>query len=173
MKTNRKLLKWFSANEAGSTAIEFSILILPLLAGVFGLIEMSYKSILQSELDDRIYAVTNAISINAFDYDDADEFMREYFCPEIGSTFMRCDDIEFGAMVLTERFFRYRSRQIANTYDIGCPGDPILVELNYPAKNVTIPFNMADIIERDGQKYYRSRAVIRREPMLSGGTTCI
>lgn len=152
--------------------MEFSILAIPLFIGIFAIIEMGYKSMLQSELDDRLYAVANHMGINAVDYDDADEFMREFFCPEIGSIMLRCDDIQFGAMVLTERFFRYRSRPVAGTWEIGCPGDPILIELLYPAKNVTSPIKLADIIERDGQKYFRSRTIIVRENMLNGGTSC-
>lgn len=172
MNLIRKYLRRYARDELGATAMEFSILAVPLFVGIFAIIEMGYKSMLQSELDDRLYAVSSHIGINAVDYDDADEFMREYFCPELGSTFLRCEDITFGALVLTERFYKYRSRPIAGTWNIGCPGEPILIELNYPVGPKMSPIELADVVERNGQKFYRSRTVITREPMLSGGGSC-
>lgn len=168
----QKYLRRYAKDEQGATAMEFSILAIPLFIGIFAIIEMGYKSMLQSELDDRLYAVANHLGINAVEYDDAAEFMSEFFCPEIGSIMLRCDDIQFGALVLTERFYQYRARAVAGTWEIGCPGDPILIELLYPAKNVTSPIKLADIIERDGQKYFRSRTIISRENMLNGGGSC-
>lgn len=172
MKLIRKLLRRYARDELGATALEFSILAIPLFVGIFSIIEMGYKSMLQSELDDRVYAISSYIGINAVDYDDSAEFMREFVCPEIGSTFLRCEDITFGALVMTERFYKYRSRAVAGTWDIGCPGEPLLIELTYPAKNVTSPINLVDIVDRDGGKVFRSRTVITREPMLSGGGSC-
>lgn len=168
----RKSLRRYAKDERGATAMEFSILAIPFFVGLFAIVEMGYKSMLQSELDDRMYAVSTYIGINAVDYDDSAEFMREFFCPEIGSTFLRCENIQFGAMVMTERFYKYRSRAVAGTWDVGCQGEPLLIEMLYPAKNVTNPINLVDIIERNGEKYFRSRTVITREPTLTGGGSC-
>lgn len=127
---------------------------------------------LQSELDDRLYAISNHITINAVAYDDAEEFMREYVCPELGTTFLRCEDVEFGALVIRDRIFRYRSADVVGNWELGCPSDPLMIEINYPAANVTSPINLVDITTRDGQKYFRSRTVVRREPLINGGSTC-
>lgn len=167
-----KFLRRYASDERGATAMEFSILVVPLFIGIFAIIDMGYKSMLQSELDDRLYEVSNYIGINAVDYDDSAEFMREFFCPEIGSVFLRCDEIQFGALVLTERFYNYRARPVAGIWNIGCPGEPLLIELLYPMSDVSSPIELADIVERDGEKFFRSRTVITREPMLNGGGSC-
>lgn len=162
----------FIRDEKGSTALEFAMLATPLLAGLFAIIEMSYKSIQQTELDSKLNAVAGQMALNNFTSSDANEYMRDEFCPDIGTNFLRCSSIDLGINVLTQRFFNYRNTSVIGTWNLGCSGDAIMIELNYPVTNAIHPFVIGDIVERGGTRYYRSRAVIRREPLLAGSGAC-
>lgn len=144
----------------------------PLFAGMLAIVEFSYKSILQTELDNSIYAAAGDLAINNVPIDNASEFMRDHFCTNIGTTFLKCTDIQIGIDVLVNRPYTYRNTSFIGRWDMGCVGDPIMIEMNYPLENFVHPITVADVTERGGKKYYRSRAVIRREPMLSGSGIC-
>ena len=145
---------------------------LPLFVGIFAIIEMSYKSILQTELDNKLFAVATDLGISAYDYDTATDFMTDHFCPEIGTTFLNCSKIDIGIDVLVNRPYTYRNNDFIGRWEMGCINDTILIELQYPVEDFVHSIAIADIIQRGGQKYYRSRGVIRREPRLSGGAAC-
>lgn len=159
----------FFNNEKGATAIEFAVVILPLLTIIFAIIEMSYKSMLQSELDDRLYQATYSISTNNVPIDNAQQFMDEYFCPEIGTVFLNCSDIEIGVETVTGRFRlnNFTNQSIIGDWNLGNTNDAVLIEINYPVSNIVHPIAIADVITRNNKKYYRSRGVARREPLLS------
>ncbi len=165
------ILRYLKDNK-GATALEFAILAVPLLMGLFAIIELSYKGIIQNELDNKLYVVSSEIGINNFTSDNASEFMRDEFCPDIGTTFMKCDEIEIGVRVLPGRPYLYRNDTVIGQWDLGCTSDVIMIELNYPVTNLVHPIAIADITTRSNEKYYRSRSVIRREPLLSGGSSC-
>ncbi len=162
----------FIKNRSGATAIEFAIVAGPFFAGLFGIIELSYKSILQSELDNKLYAVASDIGVNNFTAETSTEFMVNQFCPEIGTAFLKCSDVELGVETISDHFYTYRNQTMIGKWNLGCANDPIIVELSYPVANFMHPFAIGDIVERSGKQYYRSRAVIRREPLLSGSSTC-
>ena len=141
----------------------------PLFIGIFACIELSYKLILQSELDNRLYKTTYDISINNHDAETAAEFLQQHFCPEVGTTFLKCSDIEIGVLRITgrSRLVDFRNTSVIGNWDLGTEDDALIIELNYPLKNIVHPIAVADIVERNGQKYYRSRGVTRREPLLT------
>lgn len=154
--------------------MEFAMLAPILIAGIMSIIELSYKTILQSELDNKMYLVTANLSINDFDATDPVEYMRDEFCPNIGTNFMNCSKVEIGVRNITGsvRLHTYRNISVIGEWTLGCTNDTLIVEMNYPADNIIHPIIIGDVIERNGERYYRSRGIIRREPLLSGGSTC-
>ena len=166
-----KLQSWFT-NSSGATSIEFSVVSLPLIYMVFATIEVGYKSILQSELDSKLYATAANLSINMNVAESAQEYLNTTFCPVIGTTLLNCNDIQISALVTEDRMRTMARETIAGTWSIGCENNAILIELLYPISNLLIPFAVADVVDINNQKYYRSRGVTRREPMLEGEGEC-
>lgn len=159
-------------DRSGATALEFAIVAVPLFAGIFAIIELSYKSILQTELDNKLYVVATELGINNYTADTASEFIQNQFCQDIGTTFLACDKVEIGVDVLVNRPYTYRNQSMIGRWDLGCTNDTILIEMNYPVEHFIHPVIIGDVIERNNTKYYRARGVIRREPLLSGGISC-
>ena len=143
-----------------------------LIAGIFAIIELSYKSYLQTELDEKMVDMAAIIGVNNFDSENVQDFTTEQFCRFVGTTFLNCEDMEIGVQWILDDPFEHRNSSIIGQFDLGCPDDLLVLELNYPVSNILHPIAIADIIERDGQNYYRSRAVIRREPLLDGLGGC-
>lgn len=144
----------------------------PLFAGLLGIIELSYKSLQQTELDNALNAIAGRMSINNFDSSDSIEYLRDEFCPDVGTTFLKCSQLELGIEVLVNDFHTYRNTNIVGTWNMGCTNDPIMIELNYPVTNAVHPIVIADIVQRGDDNYFRSRTVIRREPLLTGSGSC-
>lgn len=156
-------------DESGATTIEFAFVILPFLYVIFAIMEVSYKGILQAELDEKLYAVAADLSINNHDADSANEFIQNHFCSNIGTTFLKCEDVELGVTVIPDatRLVNYRNSPTSGSWALGAENSTLLVELNYPLVNVLNPLTIADVIDREGARFYRSRGVIRREPLLN------
>jgi Flp pilus assembly pilin Flp len=167
-------LKNIWKEESGAASVEFAFVILPFLYVVFAIMEVSYKGIIQAELDDKLYAVAMDLSVNNHSADSVNEFMSEHFCPNIGTTFLKCEDVVLGVKVIPDatRLVSYRNASVSGDWALGAENSTLLVELNYPLTNLLNPIVIADIIERDSGSFYRSRGVVRREPLLStsGGT---
>lgn len=167
-------LKKIWREESGATTIEFALVIVPFLYVIFAIMEVSYKGILQSELDEKLYAVATDLSINNHSADSATEFMTDHFCSNIGTTFLKCEDVEIGVTVIPDatRLVNYRYTATNGSWALGSENSTLLVELNYPLSNILNPIAVADIIDRESGQFYRSRGVVRREPLLSatGGT---
>lgn len=163
------LFQKYLRNTKGATAIEFAMVAVPLFSGIFACIEVSYKSLLQSELDNKLYEVVYDIGINDHDADTAAEFMRDHFCPNIGTSFLRCDEVEIGVRRVTgaSRLVTFRDSSVIGSWELGTPDDTLIIELNYPVTNIIHPVAVADIFTRNGERYYRSRGVTRREPLLT------
>lgn len=164
-----KILTGYIRGTAGATALEFALIAPVLMIMIFSIIEISYKIMLQAELDEKLYAVASDISINAHDAEDAAEFLSEHFCPKIGTNFLRCSDVEIGVRTITgsTRLVSLRDERLAGEWNLGTQNDAVIIELNYPARNMVHPVTIGDIIFRNGDRYYRSRGVIRREPLLT------
>lgn len=155
--------------ESGAASVEFAFVILPFLYVIFAIIEVSYKGILQSELDNKLFEVAMDISVNNHDASSVDEFMTNHFCKNIGTTFLKCEDVELGVRVIPDatRLVSYRNSSVSGQWTLGAENSTLLVELNYPLENVLNPIVIADVIDRNGSSFYRSRGVVRREPILS------
>lgn len=170
----QKNLERFRKNREGAASVEFAILALPFLMTLFASIEVGYKAIIQAELDATLFQTSGDIAILSFDQDSAEDFVREHICGTGMTTFLKCDDIEIGVKVvpINQRLIGFRDVSIIGEWETGCSYDALLIEFNYPMLDIIHPIATGEIIKRAGVKYYRSRGVTRREPLVSGPGSC-
>lgn len=174
MNFHQKILKRFRKNRDGAASIEFAILALPLLMTIFASIEVGYKAIVQAELDSTLFRTAGDIAILSFDEDTAEKFVRAHICGTEMTTFLKCDDIQIGVKVVptNNRLINFRDVSIIGEWELGCAYDALLIEFNYPVLDIVHPITTGEIIKREGVKYYRSRGITRREPLVSGPGSC-
>lgn len=166
------MLKSFSSDRRASTAIEFAILAAPFLLVILATVELGIKSFTQAEVDRVLGEVTTYLSITASDSEDSEAFIETTLCA-IAGPLLDCSRLEIGSVVVSGRLFDYRDRSLAGEWTLGCGGDVILIELTYPYADLMIPFAIADTVVLADGKHYRSRAVLRREPLLAGAGSCV
>lgn len=154
--------------------MEFGILAIPFFIMLFGILELSYKNMVQTELDNKLYYLASDIAKMGFEQEESAQFLTDHLCDQTGTIFTSCDKLEIGVRVIStdSRLYSYREASVVDQWDLGCAYDTLLVELNYPVENFFHPIVVADVIKRDGEKFYRSRGIIRREPLLANGATC-
>lgn len=170
------MFRKFRKDQSGASAIEFSIIAMPLFLTIFANLELGIKSIQQNELDTKMSAIAANIAMQAQPASSASEYMRETFCKDIGTLMLDCRKVTIGARTIpnSSRMVSLQNRSIIGEWNVGCGGDAVLLELNYPVTNISHPIAIGDIVKRGGSQFYRSRAVIRREPIVAarGGATC-
>lgn len=160
-------------NDSGSVAVEFSILALPFFLTVFTILFVVYHSLVQSELDRAVGSIATQISILASQNPTSTDFLSPAACEQHVGTLLNCSRLRLGATKVSGRLSDYRNNLLGgSTWSLGCAGDTVLVELSYPVQSFVTPVVIADVIEAGDQKYYRSRAVIRREPIITGSGSC-
>lgn len=168
----RKFLK----DQSGASAVEFSLVAIPLFLTIFANLELGVKSIQQSELDAKMSAVASKLSLSAEPANSAIDFINGTFCQDIGTTMLNCSKVTIGAVTVANsaRMINLQNQSIIGQWDLGCNGETVLIEVNYPVSNITHPIAIGDVVERGDSDFFRSRAVIRREPVLAskGGATC-
>jgi Flp pilus assembly pilin Flp len=165
------MLRRFAAQQGGTTAIEFAMLAGPFLLILVATVELGVKSFIQAELDRVLTEVSTNLSLLANDASEARAYVDSTVCG-ISGPLLDCGQLDFGATRVTGRLFDYRNSSLSGLWNLGCGGDTVLVELTYAYEDIIVPFAVADVVEVSGAKRYRSRAVLRREPILSGAGTC-
>ncbi|WP_196260769.1 TadE/TadG family type IV pilus assembly protein [Pelagibacterium limicola] len=158
-------------DKRASVAVEFAILAWPFFLIVAASVELGVKSFIQAELDRVLADTTAALSILASDAYDSRTYVENTICSMSGPV-LDCNSLEIGAVVVRGRLFDYRNLSLAGQWNPGCGGDVVLIELTYPYTDIIMPFAVADIVETGEGKRYRSRTVLRREPVLSGNGVC-
>ncbi|MEO0327972.1 MAG: TadE/TadG family type IV pilus assembly protein [Pseudomonadota bacterium] len=162
----------FRNSECGATAVEFSIVAVPFLLAVFGIIELGMKSMQQTELDANVYAVASKVSTDQFDDADIIQFSNNSLCSDYAFEILDCSKVRIGIAPVVGRMFDYRNQSIVGQWDIGCANDTLIVELHYPVVHILHSFAVADVVMHENAEYFRSRGVVRREPILTGSATC-
>lgn len=159
--------------ESGSVAIEFAILALPFMTLLFSIVSIGYHALLQSELDRTATSIALQVSINANKQPTSADFISNAACAKQLGTLVSCTDLRLGATTVVGRMFDYRNVILGNkTWNLGCAGDTVIIELTYPFQQLLTPIVIADIVTDGSKKYYRSRAVIKREPVIVGEGSC-
>lgn len=164
----------FLRNDKGAAAVEFALVAAPFFALVISIIEISYKTVQQTAVDNLMFDFAMTLSRE----DDAGVTKSEYksnvICGRNASVVLDCDSILFGAEAYSTNVSIYGliDNVFVDSWSTGCEGSTVIAEVMYPVPHIVVPFAVADIVRYRGEDYYRSRAVIRREPTLSGsGTT--
>jgi len=168
----RKLLRRYIKGDKGSAAVEFAMVVLPFMLIIFGTIETGFKSVQQTELDSNVYEIASRIATTYYSSSSADAFSRGKLCVEFSFTVLDCEQVKIGVTEVTGRMFDYRNKSVVGEWNLGCPESTLIVELNYPVTHFVHNFAVADIVDVNGDDYFRSRGIIRREPVISGGGTC-
>lgn len=160
-------------NDSGAVAVEFSLLALPFFLTVFTILFVVYHSLMQSELDRAAGSITTQIAIQANQNPTPADFLSQATCEQHVGSLLNCSRLQLGATTVTGRLFDYRDKVIGGSaWALGCAGDTVLVELTYPVDSFVTPVVIADVIKVGEQKFYRSRTVIRREPIITGNGSC-
>ncbi len=163
----------FRHNEDAGVAVEFSILALPFFILIFATVGLAYHSLVQSELDRAMTSISAEIAIRATEAKTSASYLNSGACEKFVGAMLRCSDIRLGAMIVTGRMISHKDTVIGNSsWNLGCAGDTLILELTYPYVELITPVVVADLVEQGGQTYYRSRAVVRREPIVTGAGAC-
>lgn len=162
----------FVKNVCGTSAVEFSLVVLPFLMLMVGILELGYKSIQQSELDAAVYEISSRIAKTQYEAADADEFSQNRLCAEFGFSVLDCSQVNLGVLAVSGSMAPFRNTSIVGSWDQGCADDTLIIELHYPVTHLMHPFAIADVIEVSGTDFYRARGIVRREPVLSGTGVC-
>ncbi|WP_171015741.1 TadE/TadG family type IV pilus assembly protein [Devosia sp. FKR38] len=171
VKRHLRVLRGFALANAGATAVEFALLLLPFLLVLLASTDVGVKAFIQGDLDRVLEEATNNLALKANEASSASKYKEYFLCGALGPL-LNCDDLEIGATVVGGRLFDYRNKPLSGLWSLGCGGDTVLVELTYPYEQIIAPFAIADIIEVEGKKRFRSRAVVLREPILTGAGAC-
>lgn len=167
------MIRHYWKDRSGSVAIEFSFLALPFFTMMFAIIVVGYHALIQAELDRATTTIAQHISIFAHTDPTSRDYLGKGPCKDFVGPLIDCSELRLGAAEVKGRMVDYRSKVIGNSeWSLGCAGDTVIVELTYPFSSLLAPIAIADIVESEGNKFYRSRAVIRREPIFAGGATC-
>jgi Flp pilus assembly pilin Flp len=163
----------FKDDENGGVAIEFSILALPFFLLIFATLSLVYHALVQSELDRAITSIAADIALRAPDATTSTVYLSNGACSEFVGPLLDCDQIRLGAGIVAGRLISYKDTVFGSSaWNLGCAGDTVILELTYPYAELITPVVIADLIDQGGQTYYRSRAVVRREPVVTGAAAC-
>ena len=171
MPLAHKIRRFLFGND-GAAAVEFAMIALPFFLVIFGIIETGLKSVQQSELDSNVYEIASKISTTRFEEKDVDEFTENSLCQDYSFAILDCNKISIGVTVVNGRMINFRNQSIVGQWNVGCPDDTLIVELNYPVTHFVHSFAVADVVERSDEEFFRSRGVIRREPIVGGSDKC-
>lgn len=164
-------MRRFFGNERGATAVEFALLVGPFLLIVLASIDLGIKAFIQADLDRLLTELSADVSLAFSDAEDSSEYLATKVCSG-ASLLLDCDNLAVGATVVEGRLYDYRNASLEGTWNLGCPGDTLILEVTYAYFDIILPFAVADIVTVGDTRRYRSRAVLRREPILAGGSNC-
>lgn len=163
----------FIQDEKGSVAVEFSILALPFFLIILTILFIGYHSLVQSELDRATASIAREIAVEANAAPTSAEYLSTSACSKHLGALINCSKLKMGATTVPGRLYTLRNQPISGKmWALGCAGDTVLIELNYPVASFISPIVIADVIMMDGIEYYRSRTVVRREPVVTGSGSC-
>ena len=161
----------FLKSDTGSVAIEFAIVGPLLIFLVLAIVELSFKALQQTELDNLLMFSYTQLAKSSDGADDRQAYLQQT-CSQGGAYTVSCDKIIFGTQVLTGPVSDQVDTILNGQWDYGCADDTIVIEMLYPATNILHSFNSGDIVTVGGTDYIRSRGLIRREPVLVSGARC-
>ena len=163
----------FYANKMGSTSVEFSMLVLPFFFTLFAILSVGYSALIQAELDRAAGLIASDISLHATNYTTSTGYLNQVGCSKFLGALLDCKKVELSAINISGDLRDYDEKVNDELlWSPGCGNDLVLIELIYPFSASFSPIAIADVVFRGGHKYYRSRSIIKREPILTGAGSC-
>lgn len=174
-----KILKWskghdrnLAKDQQGAVIVEFALVALPFFLLIFATVELGFKSIVQNELDSNLYDIASTVAKTQLQGADAVDFRANRLCNDFTFVFIDCSKVTIGIQAVSGRLSGVRNDNFTGRWDLGCADDTLIIELNYPVTHFIHNFAIADIVKVNDEDHFRSRGVTRREPVLTGATTC-
>lgn len=159
--------------DRGAIAVEFALVAPIFFYLVFAIIELSVKAMQQNELDNFMMFTYQELATSPVQAANAPDHLAQ-LCEDGPIHILSCDDIILGAQVVPGRFVNLRSTVINGRWDFGCADDVVILEMLYPVTNIFHSLVLGDIVSLDSNDndMFRSRGVVRREPLLNNGARC-
>lgn len=165
------LKKWREGTR-GTTAIEFSLLLVPYLMLTLGIIELSIMYTSASLLEGATGSAARLIRTGQLQQsgEDPEIVFREALCDYV-TVLIRCEDVQIEVLPLTSFYdaasmqaqFDEEGNLISGGFDAGGSDDRVLVRTAYRYEMIT-PFIGRFFASSDGRRLFMSTIVLQTEP---------
>ena len=151
--------------------VEFALVAPLFFYLLFACVELAIKSLQQTELDNFLMHAYGELAKSSAGAADRDAYLQT-LCTDGPVAILSCDKVVFGSQVVSSGLTEWQNTTINGLWDYGCANDIIILEMLYPVTNLLHSFSTGEVVTISGNDFFRSRGVIRREPMLIDGATC-
>lgn len=153
--------------------MEFALVAAPFLLVLLGIFEISWKTVQQNAIDNLNFEYAQTLARAEDAGVSKADYKANVICRSGNLAVLDCDRILFGAEAYDsdEKLYDKIDHIFVDSWTTGCGGSTVVTEVLYPITHVVLPFAIADVAKYGGKDHYRSRAVIRREPLLAGTGT--
>lgn len=166
----RMIRKWLK-RDSGTTAIEFSMMLVPYLMLMFGIMELAVMYTTASIIEGSTGSASRMIRTGQLQKsgsaDPAGDF-RTAFC-DAAVALVRCDDVVIEATVLesyadfTPPVFDEDGNMISNGFEVGASNDRVLIRVAYRYQMLT-PLVGPLLTGGSGSRLLMSTIVLQTEP---------
>lgn len=172
------MLKRWSGQNEGSTAIEFALLFIPYLFLTLGIIEMSIMYATASMLEGATGTAARMIrtgQIQQAESGDPEELFRDAVC-DYAAVLLQCDQVIIEARRM-DSFSDYDDmganydedgNLVSQGFDPGGAEDKVLIRVGY-RYNMMTPFIGPLLAGADNSRFFMSTIVLQTEPYEFGG----
>ncbi|MDD9911369.1 MAG: pilus assembly protein [Ahrensia sp.] len=163
----------FRKDQRGASVIEFALIAFPFLATLVAVFELSMKGFMQSSLDQQMFLFAQKISRESTANVSKADYRTNVVCADL-PLMLRCDQLVFGAEAfdpLDGSLEPSRNNVFADGWSTGCSSSTVVLEMLYPVPHIFLPWAVADVVQYNGADHFRSRGVVRREPLTEGSGT--
>lgn len=165
----RFIRKWFKREE-GTTAIEFSMLLMPYLLICFGIIELSLMFTSASLLEGSTHSAARMVRTGQLQQGggDPETVFRDGLC-EAAVILVQCEDMVIEASTLdsytefTDPVYDGDGNMVSTGFDVGGSNDRVLIRVSYRYEMVT-PIVGTLLNGADGGTVFVSTIVLQTEP---------
>lgn len=163
--------KW-RKNQDGVTAVEFSLVGVPFVFMVIGIIEMALMFTTQSLLEASTAEAARQVRIGAVQQGGGEDLFKQELC-DYASVFIACEDLQYQVVALDDfgdaqdfpdATFDEDGNLEDQQFDPGGVSDVVMIRTAYKY-NITTPMMHAILTNNDGNsRYMLSTIVLQTEP---------
>lgn len=155
-------------DETGAAAVEFSILVVPFLALIVCILELSVDYYLRAQLDHAVHKAAQKVRNGEVQAQQmsASAFKAELLCPDL--PMVDCSSVLLNARTIThyKDWLGWAPLTVDPANIAWCPGgakDGVLIQVAYPAPAISMIW-AGDRSSADGVRYFVSSAAFRNSP---------